>query len=71
MSGGSYDYAFRRVENFIETMDLHEMTTLRLQFQEHLKLVAKAMHHIEWYDSGDYGQREENAAIEKCLGRKP
>jgi uncharacterized small protein (DUF1192 family) len=33
-----------------------------------LKLVAKALHDIEWVDSGDYGPGDENKAIRACLG---
>lgn len=43
-------------------------TPERRAFAQHLKLVAKALHDIEWVDSGDYGPGDENAAIRTCLG---
>jgi hypothetical protein len=33
-----------------------------------LELVIKALHDIEWVDSGDYGPGDENKAIRACLG---
>ena len=65
MSGGSMNYLYSKLEyeaNF--TADTPE----RRAFAQHLKLVAKALHDIEWVDSGDYGPGDENAAIRTCLG---
>lgn len=36
----------------------------RRWFATHLRLVAEAMHDIEWVDSGDYGPGDEIKAIE-------
>lgn len=69
MSGGSYNYAFRHVDEMAESIETrHRSTPLRRAFAEHLKLVGKAMHAIEWVDSGDYGPGDEEAAIKAVLG---
>lgn len=39
----------------------------RLAFAKHLKLVAKALHDIEWVESGDYGPGDDTEAIRACL----
>jgi hypothetical protein len=79
MSGGSYNYAYNRVREFAEdleqqseTRDLApEVRDLRGRFAEHLRLVAKAMHDIEWVDSADYGEGGEVAAIRAVLPETP
>lgn len=63
MSGGSMDYLYSRVQ----CADFREDTPLRRAFRAHLNLVAKALHDIEWVDSGDYGPGDEEAAIRACL----
>jgi uncharacterized cysteine cluster protein YcgN (CxxCxxCC family) len=65
MSGGSYDYVFGRIAD-IELRDTAE-NPRRATFQKLLKLVAKAMHDIEWVDSCDYGDGGENQAIDDCF----
>lgn len=45
----------------------HTNTPERRAFKEHLVKVAKALHDIEWVDSGDFGPGDENAAIRACL----
>ena len=44
-----------------------ENTPERRAFAKHLKLVAKALHDIEWVDSADYGPGDETEAIRACL----
>lgn len=64
MSGGSMNYLYSKLEydaNF--DMDTPE----RRAFAKHLKLVAKALHDIEWVDSGDYGPGGDTEAIRACL----
>ena len=64
MSGGSMNYIYSRLECDAKfTADTPE----RRAFARHLKLVAKALHDIEWVDSGDCGPGDENAAIRACL----
>jgi len=64
MSGGSMNYLYSK----LEYADFNANTPERRAFERHLKLVAKALHDIEWVDSGDYGPGDENAAIRACLG---
>lgn len=64
MSGGSMRYLYSRLEHEASFV---EDTPERKAFAKHLKLVAKALHDIEWVDSGDYGPGDENAAIRACL----
>lgn len=75
MSGGSMDYAYRRVERACE--DLAEVNEdsgrmayvdpaampLRAWLVAHLEVVAKALHDIEWADSGDYSPGDEIPAL--------
>jgi hypothetical protein len=65
MSGGSMNYIYSKLE-YEATFAAD--TPERRAFAKHLKLVAKALHDIEWVDSGDYGPGDENAAIRACLG---
>jgi len=67
MSGGSYNYAFQYVENFIAELDAQ--TPERRAFKDHLELVRQAMHDIEWVDSCDYGRGQENDAILRCVSQ--
>jgi hypothetical protein len=65
MSGGAMNYIYSRLEyEATFTTDTPE----RRAFAKHLKLVVKALHDIEWVDSGDYGPGDETAAIRACLG---
>lgn len=77
MSGGSYDYAYGRVNDFATrlreltaSMPAGEAKRLRRAFADHLVLVAEAMHDIEWVDSGDYGCGDEVEPLKKVLGRE-
>jgi len=63
MSGGSMGYLYSK----LQAAEFDTGTPERAAFAEHLKLVAKALHDIEWVDSADYGPGDENAAIRACL----
>lgn len=65
MSGGSYDYAYIKIENFADEIRL--TSAYRRAFVRHLKFVARAAKSIEWNDSGD-GDKDEEKNIQKCLG---
>lgn len=65
MSGGSMNYLYSKLEC---GADFEENTPERFAFAKHLKLVAKALHDIEWVDSGDYGPGRDTDAIRACLG---
>jgi hypothetical protein len=63
MSGGSLNYLYAKLLN--AEFPVH--TPERRAFRKHLALVAKALHDIEWVDSGDYTDGDENEAIRACL----
>jgi len=58
------EYLYQRVRDVL----FDTSTPERKAFAKHLQLVAKALHDIEWVDSGDYGLGDENDAIRACLG---
>lgn len=66
MSGGSYQYAYHRIEEL--AYDIQPSSSLRKAFKAHLIKVAAACKDIEWVDSGDSGGGSEDAAILLCLG---
>jgi hypothetical protein len=66
MSGGSYDYAYRKIEELASS--IAKTTPLRKAFCKHLDKVAKACFDIEWVDSGNCGPGDEDKAIRECLG---
>lgn len=66
MSGGSMNYLYRQLE---DEAPFDICSAERMAFAAHLRLVAKALHDIEWVDSGDYGPGDENDAIRACLSR--
>ena len=53
MSGGSYNYAYSRVEDMAYDPRIASGSPLRRAFSRHLLLVAKAMKAVEWMDSCD------------------
>lgn len=63
MSGGSMNYLYNDIE--CATFELN--TPERRAFSAHLKKVAKALHDIEWVDSGDYKWGDETEAIMACI----
>lgn len=78
MSGGSYDYAYRIVEQFADALESGctysgratecENNLDRLGFATHLKKVAAAMQAIEWVDSGDCSSPHDTEAIHAVTG---
>lgn len=68
MSGGSYDYAYSRVQDFVDQLVTRERTAARKAFRVHLVAVAEAMRAIEWEDSGDTGPERTEEAIRRALG---
>jgi len=63
MSGGAYDYVCHKIDD----ITIKHADSRRILFQALLKLVAKAMHDIEWVDSGDYSDGDEYEAIDACF----
>src|SRR4051812_45284972 len=66
MSGSSWDYAYKKFEEVAERLAA-ERDPLRVALGRHLKLVARALHDIEWVDSCDYGVGAEAEAIRAVL----
>lgn len=67
MSGGSWNYAYRGVEEMADGLE-GSPDALRSAFGSLLRKVATAMHDIEWVDSADYSNGDEEAAIRAALG---
>ena len=67
MSGGSWDYLCWKMEDAADSLT-HSGNPLRRAFGKKMKLYADAMHDIEWVDSGDFGEGDDEAAIKKALG---
>lgn len=67
MSGGSWDYFYGRLEYVASRLQC-ECDPLREAFGSHLQQCAKALHDIEWVDSGDYSPGDEVKAIKAVLG---
>lgn len=68
MSGGSMSYMYNDVEDVAKDLE-HSSEPLRRALGKHLFLVAKALHDIEWVDSGDYGKGDEYESIKSVLGK--
>lgn len=64
MSGGTMNYLYSKLEH---EATFKADTPERRAFAKHLKLVAKALHDIEWVDSCDYGHGDDTEAIRACL----
>lgn len=67
MSGGSYDYLYLRVEDAANQLVSYRTTPERQAFAAHLRLVAQALHDIEWVDSCDMGPGDEDPAIRAVI----
>jgi hypothetical protein len=67
MSGGSYDYASYKIDDWAMQVACSG-EPLRVAFAKHLLAVSKAMHAIEWNDSGD-GAPNEDELIRACLAK--
>jgi hypothetical protein len=65
MSGGTMGFLYLRIAAGLQ---FARNTPERRAFAEHLEKIAKALHDIEWVDSGDWVKGRENAAIQACLG---
>jgi hypothetical protein len=65
MSGGSMNYFYSRL---LSECDFERNTPLREAFRQHLIKVAAALKAIEWVDSGDCGEGDEDEPIAEVLG---
>lgn len=68
MSGGSMNYLYSRIES---DANFCTDTPMRKAFAAHLMKVTRALHDIEWVDSGDYGPGDDVDAIRECIGDAP
>jgi hypothetical protein len=66
MSGGSWDYLYRRVEDAADRLRCSN-DPLRRALGAHLHDVAEALHAIEWVDSADYTPEQEIEPIRKVI----
>ena len=66
MSGGSYNYAYSKVQDMAEDPRVAKGSPLRRAFSRHLLLVAEAMRAVEWMDSCDTSSDEDE--IRAVLG---
>ena len=68
MSGGSLDYIYHKVEDVADSIENRTDEPLYRAFADHLRVVSKALHDIEWEFSGDYGSGDAEESIKKVLG---
>jgi hypothetical protein len=66
MSGGSWDYCHSHIEDVADRLCC-EADPRRRALGKRLHLFARALHDIEWADSGDYGPGAEEPAIDEAL----
>ena len=66
MSGGRYEYKYHYIHDLAD--EIEASNPERVQFIEHLRMVAKACQAIEWVDSFDYGPGDELGPIRACIG---
>jgi len=69
MSGGSWDYLYYDINDVADTL-IKDKDPLRKAFGKKMKLIAEAIHDIEWVNSGDYENGEEVEAIKKAMGEE-
>ena len=62
MGGGSWDYFCFKADDVADKL-CEERSPLRRALGQHMKLVAHAMHEIEWVDSGDKSSPDDTEAI--------
>jgi len=63
MSGGSMDYLHR----YVRSAPFEDNTSARRALRKHLAELAEVLRKIEWNDSGD-GAEGEDEAIRECIG---
>lgn len=68
MSGGRYNYIQFKMEDVAESLMDKNNTALQRAFGKHLKLVADALHKIDYVKSGDCSEGDEVEDIAKVLG---
>lgn len=69
MSGGSWDYVYQKVAETSERLMLSKCHHRRA-LGSTLNSYVKALHDIEWVDSGDYGPGDELSSIREAIGKE-
>lgn len=69
MSGGSWDYAYRKIEDVAERLQ-QDPRPYHQAFGDVVSKVAHVMHLIEWADSCDISKDDALAAIKEFLGEQ-
>jgi len=67
MSGGSWDYFTYKCDEVANKLEA-DSSPLRRAFGAHMRLVAKAMHDVEWVDSSNMASGDDREAIQAVLG---
>jgi hypothetical protein len=67
MSGGSYDYLCYKMEDAGQRLIAKHQPAYRRAFGELMMKCAKAMHDVEWADSGDKGTGDDEETIMDCI----
>ncbi len=67
MSGGSWEYGYMRLDEMASRL-MECRDPKRRAFGKLLEKCARAMHDIEWVDSGDWGPGDEAKSIDVALG---
>lgn len=62
------EYLCYRVQDVAEKLCKDEIP-YRRAFGDHLKLIAKALHDIEWVDSSDMSHPDDEKAIMDCISK--
>jgi len=69
MSGGAYDYSYRKAADMSEAMlSRDDLTSAQHEFAAHLNTVAEVMRAVEWAHSGDTSIEDADTAIRNLLG---
>lgn len=70
MSGGSYDYLCYKIDDAANILMAKHQPDYRRAFGKHLRLIAKAMHDVEWVDSCDMSNGDDKKSIMLCIGHE-
>lgn len=68
MSGGSHDYAYRKLDDVADSFDISrekiEHVEARKKVADILRHMSKICYCIEWIDSADYGEDDWKKVLE-------
>jgi len=74
MSGGSLDYAYGHVQDAADSINgrsssYPKQKAIYKAFAAHLRLIAKALHDVEWVFSADCGTGDDVASMRAVLSQ--